>query len=224
MRIHCPYHDDKTPSMYCYEEFAHCFVCNAHVPVERVLDGEDISKVKQEAEDVVSRLRIIQELGIDRIRSLSLPRDNEGYYIVWPSGDFYKYRYFGEGQRYKGPKGHKAPVFNLGPDSNTLVVVEGEINALSLAEAFKTRRYAISSPGSCNEMMRHLPFYLTFKSISIIVDKDIPGVANGAALKAELIKRKKRVRLIACEKDINQILQDEGKEGVRRWANEHLGL
>lgn len=224
MRIHCPYHDDKTPSMYCYEEFAHCFVCNAHVPVERVLDGEDIQRVRHEPEDLVSKLRYIQGLETSCIRGLLFRRDSEGYYILWPNDNFYKYRYFGEGQRYKSPTGHQVPLFDLGPRSNTLVLVEGEINALSIAESFKERKFTIASNGPINKIMSFIPFYLTFKRISIIVDRDNVGVANGDALRKELIKHKKRVQLIACEKDINEILQTEGEEGVRKWADENLDL
>lgn len=224
MRINCPYHDDKTPSMYCYEEFAHCFVCEAHVPVEEVLDGKEIQRIKKEPENIQEKISYIKNLPRINIRGCSFPSDELGYYITWPDNNYYKCRTHGKSTRYIGPNGHRAPIFNLGPNSASLVMVEGEINALSLEKGYSVRKFNIASPGSANEIMRHLPFYLTFDRISIIVDRDNAGVANGDALRRELIKHKKRVQLIACEKDINDILQTEGEEGVRKWAKENLDL
>lgn len=221
MKLQCtnPKHTDNTPSMHVYEDGSYCFTCG-WVDRSRVTLEE-----KKEPENIKEKIEYIANLSSKSIRGLNLKSDSEGYYILWPEGDFYKLRPFdGTGLRYKGPSGHRAPLFNLGPMSETLVVVEGEINALSLAEAFPTRKFAISSSGSCNELLRHLPIYLTYDQIVIIVDKDPGGVACGVELKQILLKKGKRVQLIATTPDYNEILQEKGKIGVFNKFKEDLGL
>jgi DNA primase len=109
--------------------------------------------------------------------------------------------------------------------SGPVLVIEGEVNALSFQSAVPEFRGTIASPGSCNEFERHTEEILTLgKSYVIIVDKDKPGVISGLRMKKDLINRGKKVTLYAFEKDFNEILQDEGPEALHRWAKENLGM
>lgn len=231
MKILCPNHNDKTPSLHVYPEFAFCFVCGYRCPSDKVATKEELETVKREPTDIGGMIEYINNLPRGEIRGLQLHFDSNGYFIVWPDISFYKKRLTNGDARYVGPRGFRAPLFKIpGTSLQNLIVVEGELNALSLAEGYNyinsgvTNGVTIVSPGSANEMLRHLNTYLTYDKVIAIVDKDIPGVVNGLKLKDEFIKRNKRIQLVTCEKDINQILQEEGKEGVAKWAKENLDL
>lgn len=213
--------------MEIYETWSHCFSCGFRVLTKEIEGYEENQELKKEPEDVQEKIRYISQLPRAAFRGLSLPTDNYGFYVVWPNCSFYKCRLHSGTLRYVGPRGHKAPLFVLESSTNILVVVEGELNALSLKETGKNYG-TIASPGSATELIRHLNTYLTLSSKSstvfIVVDKDIPGVKNGLKLKEELLKRGKRVKLIAVEQDLNEILQEKGIKGVEEWAKQNLEM
>ena len=211
--------------MHLYEEFAFCFVCKIKVPLSEVVDVETIRKIKKAPEDIKEAVEYITSLLPHSVRGLSLPQDDTGYYILWPDKSYYKKRLFRGDLRYMGPRGHRAPLLSFpGSEVFNLVLVEGELNALSLRYAVgDDHRYTIASPGSCGEFLRHLDKYLTYTNITVIVDLDPPGVVYGLELKKELLKHGKRVQLVAAEKDYNQILTEEGKEALKKIAEE-MGL
>jgi 5S rRNA maturation endonuclease (ribonuclease M5) len=100
-----------------------------------------------------------------------------------------------------------------------LILVEGEINALSLKEAFPETNVTIASPGSCTNFMNYIQQYLQYTNIVCIIDYDIPGVVHGDQLRRELRKHKKHVELIPMVgRDINDVLVQEGVDGVKAWA------
>lgn len=225
MKISCvnPDHDDKEPSMEVYEDRAYCFSCGYSVPSEEVVDALDLKKLRREKTDIQAVLNYVEELPLRPVRGLVLPFDGRGYFIVWPDNSFYKKRMLEGNNRYIGPSGHKPPLYVFERSKTDLVIVEGELNALSLAKS-KVTTATIASPGSAVELNKHLNKYLTYQNIVIIVDKDAAGVSNGLELKNTLMSNKKKVSLVACEKDINQILQDSGHEGVREWYKKEVGV
>lgn len=232
MKIHClnPAHTDDTPSMEIYSNGGHCFVCGYNSSLEEVTNEvpiEEFEKIKKkEPENIEDKIRDIQSLTKRNIRGLNFHTDNFGYYLVWPDKTYYKKRLFSGTPRYIGPSGHRSPLLRLGSDSKVLAIVEGEINALSLQEALKDYRVTIVSPGSANELLRHMNEYLTIGAILAIVfvDRDPAGVVNGLELKRELLKHGKRVVLVALERDFNQILQEDGIKAVQEIFKKEVGL
>lgn len=221
-KIHCPKHKDDNPSMHIYKTHGFCFTCKALIPIDR-LDVDREQLIKKEPENVTETYRYIRSCEIRNIRGLQLHADNEGYYIVWPGMAFYKKRFFRGDIRYLGPRGTRAPLLTYKTrDSSTLVLVEGELNLYSLSAAYSDPKGVLASPGSANELMRHLSIYLTYKTIYIIVDKDAAGVIAGIRLKMSLLKNKKEVYLIALERDFNDILQSDGVEGVKKWCEKEI--
>jgi 5S rRNA maturation endonuclease (ribonuclease M5) len=215
MKVLCPNHEDTNPSMYVYPERAYCFVCNFSCPSEEVLNGEEIQKLKKEPEDIQETIRYIKTLRKVYHRKLEFYSNGQGYYIIWPNGSYYKFRRYTGDTRYYGPVGHKTPLFVLKDEGyKTLFIVEGEINALSFKQAYVQDEWTVCSPGSATELPRHLEFYLRFNDIYVIVDKDPAGVVWGLKLKNELLSRGKKVQLVALEKDLNDIWQETGKEGI----------
>lgn len=210
MRITCtnPNHSDDTPSMTVYSDGAYCFACGW-------IDSStvDLKSKSKTTENIEETFEYIQSLPTKSIRELTLPFDDSGYYILWPTSNYYKKRLWLSGTRYLGPRGHRAPLLELGQPGNRVIVVEGELNALSLQLIYPGK---IVSPGSATEFTRHSKQLLTIGSIfTIVVDRDIPGVVAGLKLQNFLRQNGKRVKLVAIEEDYNQILQDRGKDGLR---------
>ncbi len=222
MKVKClnPLHTDDTPSMEVYPEgTAYCFSCGYY------LADHDLPSVPTKPKaDIHKEMEHISGLTLRQIRGLYLPADEQGYYIVWPDRGYYKKRLLDGKTRYIGPAGHRAPLFVIpGKSKETLVVIEGEINALSMSYAIGDI-YTIVSPGSCNEMTKCITYCLDYSIVYVIVDKDVAGVINGLKLKDELISRKKRVQIIAKETDYNQTLQDKGSSGLKETVYRDLGL
>lgn len=223
MKINCvnPNHIDEVPSMHVYPERAFCFSCGYSVPSEEVASPQELKSLQKEPTDVQTVLKYIQNLPVARIRGLFFPFDSTGYYVVWPTNDFYKKRLASGKSRYIGPRGHKPPLYIYRDSPSKLVITEGEINARTLY-ATRATTASVCSPGSATELLRHLISYLTYDQITIIVDKDIPGVVNGLKLKDKLISLGKTPKLIAMEKDLNQMYEEEGNEAIKTWARENL--
>ncbi len=231
MKIRCinPNHEDSTPSMHCYEETAHCFVCNFTVPIEEVLNSEEIKKINKapkEKEDIQKTIQFILGLPKKEIRGLQLHYDGPDYFILWPDNSFYKRRIRDSVSRYLGPRGHQPPLFKLEAEDGSkqiLVIVEGEANVLSLDLCIGHGSVSLVSPGSANNFCTFISFYCTFETIIIIVDYDEPGVKNGIRLKEQLQQAGKRVRLITLRRDFNDTLQLGGVEAVRQQLIDELG-
>ncbi|GAC1499954.1 MAG: hypothetical protein NVS1B10_03180 [Candidatus Saccharimonadales bacterium] len=204
--------------MEVYENSAYCFSCGYYTK------DVDVPYEPKPKTDIGAEIEYIRTLPTREIRGLQLHYDYEGFYILWPDLSFYKKRLNQGRIRYLGPSGHRTPLFKIqGRDPKTLLMVEGELNALSLSLSIGDL-YTIVSPGASTNIMNYMPYYCTFDSIYAIVDKDVSGVVNGLKLKEELINRKKRVVLEATDKDYNQILQEEGTEGVKEIFDRRLGL
>lgn len=214
MKINCPAHEDRTPSLHVYEDGGFCFVCGYRCSLEELDVDPEI--VRKEPTDVGAEIQRINSLPRRGIRGLELPVDSSGFYIVWPGMDFYKKRWFRGDVRYTGPRGIRPPLFTYpGSDKSVLIIVEGEMNAMSLKQAFPDTTATIASPGSASELLRHLYDYLNYSYTYAIVDYDPAGVVNGVALKDELLRRGKRVELITLKQDFNDVLVSRGVNGVK---------
>jgi hypothetical protein len=223
-RIICvnPEHEEKTPSMIIYEEYAHCFGCGYRVPLSKL--GIEVEKEAKprEKEDVERTLAYIAALPVKTVRGLSLPCDDKYYYIVFPGCNYYKKRAFdSSGSRYLCPSGHAKPLYvPYKTTGDTLAIVEGELNALSLAQI--TPLYSICSPGGTSEFGgksfdKYVSFYLTsYKKFVIVTDRDRAGTLAAIEIKAKLIKYTPYVKVILQEPDYNEILQNYGTEGLKQ--------
>ncbi len=227
MKINCPAHEDKTPSLHCYEDYAWCFVCGYRCKTEEVLNAEEIEKLKKEKpekEDIEETIKYIETVPKMRVRGLSLPASTSGFYVVWPDKNYFIKRLFGNDTRYLYPIGHKPIPYKIERSKEVLVVVEGVVNLLSLDYAFGDSRISLFSPGSAGSLEGYIDYYCQYRHIVLVVDRDPTGIACGDPLKKELLKRKKRVTLIAVEPDFNETLQQGGPEAVKQQFMEELGL
>lgn len=229
-RVLCPRHQEETPSCVVYDTTAYCFGCNTNIPLEELGLTPDYSRPKEPPEDLVKSLAKIDALPRALVRGFNLPIDENGYYLVWPERNYYKYRKFINSEpKYVGPKGHKTPLYQIkvkGCDS--CVVIEGEFNALSLTRV--TVPSDIISPGSAGHFYGKdsetlLQFLRNYRKVFIIVDEDGPGVKAAIQLKVKLVAQGQPYTYISLwPKDANDILVQDGEEKLEERVRESLGL
>lgn len=220
-KILCPYHLDTNPSLHVYPNgWGICFVCHTRV----YIGGANAKQVKIEPTDVKSELSRIQGLPIKRIRGLDLHAENEGsFYIIWSSEEYYKRRNTQGLARYVGPRGIKPPIFLYSGDKNHLVVIEGELNCMSIKKVYDGPE-TLCSPGAASQFPKFIDLYKQYKHVTLIVDNDGPGVVYGYETKEKLLKLGKRVDLITVDTDYNDTLVKLGIEGLREQFRKDTGL
>lgn len=230
-KINCPFHTDKTASLALYEDHAHCYGCGWHGPLSAL--PED--KVKKDyagtfgaifpksRENMPQTMDRIAALPRKVIRGLELPYDSKGYYIVYPDVSYYVRRNWDgdAASKYHNPAGHPKQLLKLGSAGAELVVVEGQLNALSAAGLGH-----IVSPGSAQDLLSEKLFNycLQFSRIAVIVDKDPAGVIAGLKLKDKLITAGKRCIIYPMPRDLNDILVQDGKEAVEEEVKRAVAM
>lgn len=239
-KINCPYHEDHTASMHIYADHAYCFGCGKRASLDEIetpaikkypfKGGKYTGKPVNLKEKIAS----IRKGEVRSLRGFNLHCDGAYYYLIYPNDVYYVARSLRDDEntsKYRSPYGHKKPLYiaNKG-DSDTLFVVEGQFNALSLAVCLKdtdvSYKHTIISPGAATDLNRNsfVQYYLQYKNICIIVDKDAAGVAAGVELKDTLLKHDKRVYLLAVEQDINDLHVTQGQEKVKEFGRACLGM
>lgn len=234
-RILCPNHTERTPSFVIRDDgWGHCYGCGHREFLPQYKeDREDIPK-EEHCEDILQSLLYIDSLPKKLIRGLDLPYDHLFYYIVWPNALYYKKRLKDVGERkskYLCPKGHRKPLLIANSGDSTLLVVEGEINALSLALAFP--EHTVVSPGGTQDIWSnagglkfkdYLAYYKSFRNLYILVDDDKAGLSSGMELTAHLLSEGNKTSLIPMSEDANHILEHHGKEKLRSEISKRMGL
>lgn len=219
-RILCPFHKEDTPSLVVYDNGFKCFGCGRAGRLSELGRKDAINGVtpRHPPEDINKTLDYVFSLPKENIRGLILHCDNDNYYIVWPQNfPYYKRRSKGkvaDGAKYLCPRGHEKPLFMLVEKKHTkqrLIVVEGEINALSVALACPD--VPVASPGGTNEFFskkteKYLQVFKQYENILIMVDKDSPGIKAAVELKVRLLQYTPYVATLLMEKDANEILTE----------------
>lgn len=224
----CRWHKDRSPSMRLYADGAYCFVCGKQATPEELGIGSEELPPEVEPEDLEETLRYIDSLPVGDIRGLKLPFDAYGYFILWPERDFYKKRLYDDSKgRYRCPRGHKQPPLWAGCGSDILCIVEGEINALSIAKACP--HYDVMSPGgvgnfSAKAARLYLKNTVLYSTILLIADRDAPGAQAVIELMGALQGHKAKVIPKLMSVDANDILQgDNGCERLRKEIEGAVG-
>jgi hypothetical protein len=232
-KYHCPHHEESTPSAVAYANSYYSFCCGRGGPLSELglKPGERIEVTY--VEDIAASIERIERLPRQEIRGFSLHADSLGYYIVWPDRAYYKRRILGaeSGSKYRGPSGHSKPPFVAQVDGkySRLILIEGEFNALSLA--LLEPAATVISPGGAGDFYSKrgssdLESYSAqyTGSIDIVVDADAAGVQAAIETKAKLITLGcEDVRIFLVEKDLNDILVQDGKEALREQVK-RMGL
>lgn len=219
MKILCPYHDDTNPSAKLYEDgHAYCFVCcKAWRPV-----GAKATKTKKvPPEDLQATIAEILKMPKRRIRGLEFHANDKGYYVLWPDLSYYKCRLANpipSGGKYLCPRGHTQPLLIIDPAGfgGTLAIIEGEINALSVATAAPDLR--VVSPGSAGNFKAQEDSIVSEiqKSDRVVIwcDDDQPGLT--ALMETAALARGlgKDTSWIFCAQDANILLECTGAYSI----------
>lgn len=225
MKINCQFHNDLTASMKVYEDHFYCFGCGKSGGLS-LLSGDTNNVVKRAnasykpKEDINQKLTYIRTLPNKSIRGFMLPYDESGYYVIYPFEPYYTKRLVNplkESDKYRGPMGHKKPLFRMEhPTAKMLFVVEGQLNAMSLYASMDIEA-SVVSPGGATDLCRpdFVRMYLQYTHICVIVDKDPAGVVSGLALVNTLIKANKNAVLLPLEVDLNEVYVKKGPDAVK---------
>jgi 5S rRNA maturation endonuclease (ribonuclease M5) len=180
----------------------------------------EIAPKERYREDIEKSKEYINGLPKKVIRGFDLPFDDRGYYLLWPDGVYYKRRNWGDsGSKYYSPAGHTKPLFVVRERfQGRLFLVEGEINALSIAAAFPDA--SVISPGSATDFKKYnTKDYLTliryYSTVIVCVDYDGPGAEAAIYTKGALLGKGPKVQIALMKKDANQVLNEAGKEELR---------
>ena len=219
-RILCRFHEDRTPSMYLYPDGGYCFVCQKRATLEELALPGGAPVEEQEPEDLAPALEYIDSLPLKPWRGLQVPMDGDSAYLVWPDRTYFKRRLLNnEKVRYLGPTGHSAPWFWVKDYGHALVVIEGEINALSVHTACP--HLAVASPGASSKFSRKsaqnsLTKVCNFDTVLIVADADAAGAKAVIDLYGEIAGRVPTVRTLLMPTDANDLLVNRGADEVKR--------
>lgn len=226
MKVLCPRHEDINPSCEVYEDGAYCYSGCGAIPLSEIgINANEISPKPKE--DVEASLLYVASLPSGSVRGFSFPTDKLGFYIVWPNAPYYKKRLFDPKAKtkYIGPAGHKPPLFWAAQEgSQVLTVVEGELEALSLAAA--QLGWDIVSPGSAGQFASPalVRSCLRYDTVLIAVDNDGPGIKGAQDLASALVAKVPKLVVIYKDKerDFNKVFCEEGAPGLRNEVERRL--
>lgn len=219
-RIKCPVHTpDNTPSAVIYEDgWLHCYSCGHHVRVT-VSQLSEEPEAPKHVEDLDATRRYIDNLPRRNIRGGSFPCDSNGYYLQYPGSNYYKFRIFTEGaNKYRSPVGHPKPLFVAkDTDTDSGIVVEGEFNALAMA---RIAECSVVSPGAATDFnsAQLLQWVLRRSMLVVMVDCDKAGGIAAIQLASQLKKHGIVYTIVMVKRDADEVLCDEGEEGLRQYA------
>lgn len=230
-RILCKFHEERTPSCVLYDTVYHCYSCGAHGPLKDLgIADEDLPLLPRYVEDIVESIKRIMGLPKQSYRGLDLPYDNRGHYVLWPQFDYYKLRQLGaihNSDKYRCPSGVRKPVFYISTtERDVCCVVEGELNALSAANL--GMGIGLVSPGGAGDfygatLKEFAPTLASYKRVVVVVDNDSAGAL--AYLKfCEWFKDRVPVSGHLINRDFNEILQEEGKDALKKYVTKLVGV
>lgn len=222
-RILCPFHTERTPSCVVYPTGFKCYGCGRTGTLQD-LGRSEAPKIKETyVEDIKSSIERIKTLSVRNIRGIDLPCDSEYYYIVYPTGDYYNARRIDSSashvQKYKCPAGIRRPLFHaLDVPSAVCIVCEGEINAISISQAYP--EVACVSPGGSSDfygkrLLKDLTHYKKYDRIIVVTDEDKAGCIAAIQLKTHLTPIVPDVDIFLMPIDANDILVKYGKEALK---------
>lgn len=119
------------------------------------------------------------------------------------------------GKKFEMIGGSKAPLYGmwLWGKGKSIVITEGEIDALSVSQVFDNRWPVVSVPNgaqsAAKDVARYLDYFDNFESVVIMFDQDEPG-RKAAEEVAMLLPPGKAFVAVLPEKDANDVLVKQG--------------
>lgn len=174
-------------------------------------------------ENVEQTIKYINGLERKTIRGVpNIPYDNDFFYILGYLAPYYlksRHERRDDEPKYIGPTGVSRPIFKpLQNDGNPLIVVEGEMNVLSIG--YSNPNYNVISCGGVNGFQKHLDFYRKYDKIVLIADEDLAGLEATLLTRLDLLEMGKEVSIKLMKDDANTILIRDGKETLAKFIQE----
>lgn len=222
MKVRCPFHEDANPSMEVYADgHGYCFVCCKRAEAVGAVRTEAYGP--KEVENITESIAAIRALQTKELRGLKFHTGPLGFYIIWPDETYYKYRLFANnGPRYLSPKGHKQPLLVLPKPEfyRGLLIVEGELNALSLEGPASEFGCQVVSPGSAGNFQTHYEalgeLIVEAPRVFVWTDRDSPGIQALWSIAGLALKSRKDFSYKCTDPklDANTLLVELGSEGL----------
>lgn len=224
-KVLCPFHSEQTPSCVIYAELMYyrCFGCGRHGHISELPDSElaelEVSDfIPKPKENMAEKMTYIKGLPIQIHRGLPFHTNGSGFYIVWPDNSYYLKRFTnGSEPKYVGPSGHDRPLFRAkAVRSSTLVLVEGELNALSIAKCIDANIVSVGGVGNFTHkrLNKHLYEFNRYEKIVILLDDDPAGTLGAIEASAYFKSLNKDVVVCLLKQDMNAVMTNEGQEQV----------
>lgn len=230
MRIHCVRHQESTPSLVIYDTYAYCYGGCGRIELSELGRVAESAPKERYKEDLDARRKEIEALPRSTHRGFVFPYNHRGYFITWPDCSYYKQRLFDpkEGEsKYKCPAGQPQPPFWARRGAGRiLTLVEGELNSMSMAEAFP--EWDVCSPGSASDFKteKFRKFLLTIARsyCTVIVQTDRDGAGTEAAIhtKGLLLNKVPNIPIVLMARDASEIYCADGKDKLREEVERHL--
>lgn len=225
-KILCPYHVEQTPSMVMYPDTGiyHCFGCSAtgqmkNLPDSALTELEVEDFMPRPKEDVEERIRYIKTLPKKVIRGVPVHYDAKSFYLLWPDSSYYLRRFTdGSEPKYKGPLGVDRPLYQPSLSrGNIVVLIEGELNAYSLAQVHDGNVISVGGTGNftVSRLSRYLKEFKKYDRVVLMLDDDPAGMKAAMTATGYLKGIGKEVNICLMEKDANWVLTNEGAERLR---------
>lgn len=235
-KILCPKHSEKTPSCHIYYDTGRykCYGCGASGWLDEIgIDtGKSRSLVDKYKEDLPESIKYIKSLPEKTLRGVNIKASDANLYILWPNDDYYKSRSLMQngGSKYLCPVGHKKPLYYLRRSkgmswwTKTLILVEGELNALSIHQVMPY--IDVISPGGTADIVasvkKDLNIYRNYSSILVMVDADKAGTVAGVAAGTALRDAGINVYIASLNKDANERLVQDGAKALEEVVRQYL--
>lgn len=220
-KISCPFHVERTASLEMYPDGGYyCFGCGKRGRISELPGNYSAPlETSREVENLAESVAHIKTLPVVQVRGLELPCDGESVYILWPDGTFYNRRFFEGETKYKCPSGHKKrPLWaNVVQDKKYLCVVEGELNALSVAKACPW--ISVVSPGGAGDFYSRAAndwvcVAAGYERLALLCDSDRAGAMAGIEAKSLLLKHTPHVSIVLMDTDANDWLVKYGEKAL----------
>jgi len=210
---------------------SYCFVCETLIKGEGDGVAKEFSNERLEGETILEMSGQVRGISPKIYKQYSYGKTSDGIHVYQAydtEGNVvaYKYRYPNKTFSWKGEVKNVIPfgmhLWRSG--GKRIYITEGEIDALSIAEAVGGKYPAISvvngAQGAKKELAKHIEYLNSFDEVVLAFDNDEPGRKAITEVATLFPPGKVYTTNLTPYKDFNQVLTELGKAGVLKYYYE----
>ena len=210
---------------------SYCFVCNKYFKGDEEVNTKEFSNEEVQLEEVLDIQSPIRGISPRIFRIYSYGKTPSGVHVynaynIEGKVVAQKFRYPDKTFKWKGSVKEAVP-FGLHlwrSGGQRITITEGELDALSVAEALGGKYPVISivngASGAKKELAKHIEFLNSYGEVVLAFDNDAPGRKATAEVATLFPPGKVKTINLGKYKDFNEVLQSEGKAGVLKYYYE----